>query len=891
MDASGKSAWGQRPPRVGGANGAPPGRGDGSKRQPKDPMGAPMGARKPHDGAGRRAPKNDGYSEELYTTKLDTSKFTEEQIRKAEMLAAQIERENKSGKVNRKMGEYEDAADEPEPPVQPAPPPPANNASTFPALGSAGGNAVAEPAKAPPQSAPQQLHPSDPAVLQMGPTAGSQSTPAGAGGQASGSKGTADDKSCAPLTGGPPMGGQMQLPPGMASMMRGPGPGPGMAHPSHIMQPGQAGAAGWQGGNINNQPPNAGMNGAGAVAGSDGPGGMPSDPMMQMQAPQLMMMQQHMHMMMQQIGVQSNNIERLERERNDHYRQTSLSKDIEELLQKKESLRGEISNMEQHRNMLQNQISMMQMRMMPMHPGQMQHPGQMDKGAGAPLSGAPDAPMMNPMGMGAMPMDHMMAHPMMMQHHMMMQQHMHGLQMQQMQGRPMQQQQPMSQQQQPQPQPPQQPQPQQSAQGAPQPDLPVTTPADALHHVAAPAAVTPAETAALPQTVAEQIVAAAAAAPNSITAPAPVRAAPAATAAQVAHTNGTPDTASYAPPSQQVVPQAQPQPQAQPAAPPQARGSSKGSASDADILQNLKRQLLHLKKETDHREYFDLDNMTIQQLESTIKRVREANGISSVQNNDRAVRGRGRGSASTENGSRPGDEWEVVAPTKKGAMRSNAAMDEKKVQTFRARDRNGMTDNILNGLFMFPDFLSAQEENQLLNFVEDQVRKGERRELQGMTFHKAKNMSAQLHYGVFYNMAENAPGSKQVEPMPEELNKFVTKLINEGILTQKQRPNTAVVCVMEEGDGMLPRVDSKEFARPLCTLSLQSDGDMLFGDKSGQIESHGLGNMDGYALPVPRRSVVRLDDLVANDVQHAITPVKMKRVTITFRQQTYGRSR
>ena len=67
MDASGKSAWGQRPPRVGGANGAPPGRGDGVKRQPKDPMGAPMGARKPHDGAGRRAPRNEGYSEEVAT--------------------------------------------------------------------------------------------------------------------------------------------------------------------------------------------------------------------------------------------------------------------------------------------------------------------------------------------------------------------------------------------------------------------------------------------------------------------------------------------------------------------------------------------------------------------------------------------------------------------------------------------------------------------------------------------------------------------------------------------------------------------------------------------------------------------------------------------------------
>jgi hypothetical protein len=33
------------------------------------------------------------------------AKFTPEQIRQAEMVAAQIERENKSGKVNRKIGE------------------------------------------------------------------------------------------------------------------------------------------------------------------------------------------------------------------------------------------------------------------------------------------------------------------------------------------------------------------------------------------------------------------------------------------------------------------------------------------------------------------------------------------------------------------------------------------------------------------------------------------------------------------------------------------------------------------------------------------------------------------------------------------------------------------
>jgi len=304
-------------------------------------------------------------------------------------------------------------------------------------------------------------------------------------------------------------------------------------------------------------------------------------------------------------------------------------------------------------------------------------------------------------------------------------------------------------------------------------------------------------------------------------------------------------------------------------------------------MQNLKRQLLHLKKTTDHREYFDLDNMTLQQLESTIKRVQEANGLSTTTNADRGQRGRGRSGAANDTGSRPGDDWEVVAPTKKGAVRPS---DEKKVLMFTSPDRKGMTSNILHGLVMFADFLSAQEENQLLNFVNDQVAKGARRELAGNTYNKVKHMTAQLHYGVFYNMAQNAPGGKQVEPMPEELNRIVMKLINEGILHQNQRPNTAVVSVMEEGDGMLPHVDSKEFARPICTVSLLSDADMLFGDKSGQIEAHGIGNMDGFALSIPRRSAIRLDDLVANDVEHAMSPVKSKRIVITFRQQN-GRTR
>ena len=159
---------------------------------------------------------------------------------------------------------------------------------------------------------------------------------------------------------------------------------------------------------------------------------------------------------------------------------------------------------------------------------------------------------------------------------------------------------------------------------------------------------------------------------------------------------------------------------------------------------------------------------------------------------------------------------------------------------------------------MFCDVITAQEETQLVSFVHDQVAKGARRELAGNTYNKAKHMTAQLHYGVFYNIAENSLGGKTVEPIPEELNRFITKLTNQGILKTHQRPNTALVSVMEEGDGMLPHVDSKEFTRPICTLSLLADHEMLFGDKSGQIEAHGIGVYARASASVCARCTRRL---------------------------------
>ena len=663
-------------------------------------------------------------------------------------------------------------------------------------------------------------------------------------------KGQQEDRSGPPMTGGAPMNGPMQFLPGMQGRMM---PAPGMAPPhAHMMQPGQAGMpGGWQGGSMNNQPPNAGMKNSG-VAGGEGPSGMPSsDPMIMQQwqtqqaQQEMMMMRGQMHHMHNVIQTLTEDNNKLNTEKHHHYKTTDPNKDIRELEQKKGELHKEVLDLVGQKSNLEFMLMQMhhRMRMMGMHPGQM------DKGSGVPMPGAPDYGM----GMGGMPMDPMMMQQQQMQQMMMQQmmmQHMQGhasqgpqMQPQMQQGQPMPQSQPMPpppQQQQP-PPPPQQ---QQTNAAAPPPAANATPPADAQQAAPAPAPVSakttpPAETNAPPQTAVEQPAAPGAA--NALAAPSAATAAPqpAAPAVPAAHANGVSDAASWQAQAQ-APPQQAPQPAAAAApAAPQPQPRAKVSPGEAETLQNLKRQLLHLKKTTDHREYFDLDNMTMQQLESTIKRVQEANGIPT--NSERGQRGRGRSNNEpTNTGVRPGDDWEVVGSTKKSGM-AKKPTDDKKIKTFQGKDQHGVMPNICEGLTMFCDFITPQEETQLVSFVNDQVAKGARRELAGNTYNKAKHMTAQLHYGVFYNIAENSLGGKTVEPVPDELNRLITKLTNEGVLYSHQRPNTALVSVMEEGDGMLPHVDSKEFARPICTLSLLADHEMLFGDKSGQIDAHGIG--------------------------------------------------
>jgi len=93
-----------------------------------------------------------------------------------------------------------------------------------------------------------------------------------------------------------------------------------------------------------------------------------------------------------------------------------------------------------------------------------------------------------------------------------------------------------------------------------------------------------------------------------------------------------------------------------------------------------------------------------------------------------------------------------------------------------------------------------------------------------------------------------------------------------------------VVNVYEDGDALPPHVDSKAFARPIVTVSLGADADMIFGEAAGRVAKSPAGGWDGFTLPLPRRSVLLLpDEACANDVEHCVPAVRGKRVSITLR--------
>jgi len=299
---------------------------------------------------------------------------------------------------------------------------------------------------------------------------------------------------------------------------------------------------------------------------------------------------------------------------------------------------------------------------------------------------------------------------------------------------------------------------------------------------------------------------------------------------------------------------------------------------EGEALMARKRELLSMKKNYQHHEFFDLDKMGGAEVEAAIRKMQEAAGVPLAGAKKPADKSRS---------AAPGDDWDVVASTSKKGH--SIPVDEKKVKTFKLWDKaQVLPGNLLKGLTRFDNVITPSEETHLANFVADQLQKGRKSELRGSTLvvpPRGSRHPTQLQYGIAYNYQDHSVGGRhQVEVMPAVLEELVQKLIAEGIVSASQKPNTAVVNVYDEGCSLPPHIDSKSFTRPICTVSLNADADMLFGEKAGRIDKTPTGAWEGCAVPLPRRSVLLLpDEVCANDVEHCIPPVKAKRISITFR--------
>jgi hypothetical protein len=82
----------------------------------------------------------------------------------------------------------------------------------------------------------------------------------------------------------------------------------------------------------------------------------------------------------------------------------------------------------------------------------------------------------------------------------------------------------------------------------------------------------------------------------------------------------------------------------------------------------------------------------------------------------------------------------------------------------------------------------------------------------------------------------------------------------------------------------------RDFARPIVTFSLQSDGEVCFGEKVGRggVQLQGPGRMQGNSISLPRRSLLVLDDETAapNEVEHGVPPATAPRISITLRRRS-----
>lgn len=197
---------------------------------------------------------------------------------------------------------------------------------------------------------------------------------------------------------------------------------------------------------------------------------------------------------------------------------------------------------------------------------------------------------------------------------------------------------------------------------------------------------------------------------------------------------------------------------------------------------------------------------------------------------------------------------------------------------------------LMNGLHLHEDVLSAQMQHDILTFVEAQLSSGRlgTGELTAKTYTAPPDTwlrtgqgREMLQYGAFTKCNKVIPAC--VLPLPPLLEELIDWLQAAGIVVgPHERPDTCVINVYASGSWLPPHVDSEAFDRPFWTVSLLSPQDVIFGDTITGAQGEWQGPLR-FRMGVG--SVLRVAGEAAGPTcRHALPRATSERISLTFRR-------
>lgn len=179
----------------------------------------------------------------------------------------------------------------------------------------------------------------------------------------------------------------------------------------------------------------------------------------------------------------------------------------------------------------------------------------------------------------------------------------------------------------------------------------------------------------------------------------------------------------------------------------------------------------------------------------------------------------------------------------------------------------------VNGLNYYPNFLSLEEEQEVLNEVDSQEWLGDlKRKVQ--------------HYGFKYDYrARKIDESFRIGPLPSWSEAIIKMMRGLGVIDFQ--PDQLIVNNYEPGEGIAMHVDCEPcFTDTIVSLSLGSDVVMNFKE---------LKSSKKYEILLQRRSLLVISGESRYDYEHGISErksdvynetkrVRRRRVSLTFRQ-------